>query len=98
MTLAEYRVDSSDGKKTDRLNAELHSRVTDYLLDRNEHAFRLLHVEVDEGTVTLNGRVRSYYEKQVATSCQSVEGVLNLINNLTVPEWENDETDFPFTL
>ena len=98
MTLAEHKVGSPGGNAPDRLDGELQSRVTKYLIDRDEHAFRSLQVEADHGTITLTGRVRSYYEKQVAASCVNVSGVLNLINNLEVPEWDNDITEFPFKL
>ena len=98
MTLAEHKVDSLGGNTKDRLNEELQTRVTDYLIDRDEHAFRSLQVEADHGTVTLTGRVRSYYEKQVAGSCVNVSGVLNLINNLAVPEWGDETNEFPFKL
>ena len=98
MSLAQQEVDSAARYSPDQLDRELRSRVAEYLFDRNEHAFRSLHVEADHGTVTLTGLVRSYYEKQVAASCLNVSGVLNLINNLTVPEWETDDDEFPFTL
>lgn len=98
MTFAERAVESPDGNNPARLNGELQTRVADYLLDRDEVAFRSLQIEVDCGTVTLTGRVESYYEKQVAASCLNVAGVLNLINNLTVPEWESDAAEFPFKL
>ena len=98
MTLAEHEVGSSGGNVPDRLDGELRSRVTKYLIDRDEHAFRSLEIEADGGTITLTGRVRSYYEKQVAASCVNVSGVLNLINNLAVPEWDHDATEFPFKL
>ena len=95
MSLAQQEVDSAARYSPDQLDRELRSRVAEYLFDRNEHAFRSLHVEADHGTVTLTGLVRSYYEKQVAASCLNVSGVLNLINNLTVPEWETDDDEFP---
>lgn len=98
MELAERKVDWLEGKSTDRLDFELQTRVTDYLSHRNELAFRSLQIDVDHGTVTLTGRVRTYYEKQVAMSCVNVVGVLNLIDNLTVPEWDIQQSEFPFTL
>jgi osmotically-inducible protein OsmY len=45
----------------------------------------LLQVDVQEGTVTLRGRVASFYEKQVAIhSCQRVAGVHKLIDAVDV--------------
>ena len=98
MKLADQNVDWLNGKSTKRLDFELRTRVTDYLRDRNELACCLLQVDVDHGTVTLTGRVRTYYEKQVALSCVSVVGVLNLIDNLTVPEWDSQHGEHPFEL
>ena len=98
MTSIQRKVGSVSGNAKSRWNGDLQTRVTDYLIDRDEHAFRSLQVETDQGTVTLTGLVRSYYEKQVAGSCVNVWGVLNLINNLTVPEWDEDASEFPFKL
>ncbi len=98
LELAERSVVWFERKSTDRLDFELQTRVTDYLCHRDELAFRSLQIEVDHGTVTLTGRVRTYYEKQVAMSCVNVVGVLSLIDNLTVPEWDSQRSEFPFTL
>lgn len=98
MTMVQQKVGSPSGNATARWNGDLQNRVTDYLIDRDEHAFRSLRVETDQGTVTLTGLVRSYYEKQVAASCVNVPGVLNLINNLTVPDWDEEASEFPFKL
>ena len=98
MRLTEHNVDWIKETSAERLDFELQNRVTEYLIDRDELAFRSIRIEVDHGTVTLSGRVRSYYEKQVATSCVKVVGVLNLINNLSVPEWEPEQNEHPFTL
>lgn len=98
MSLVEHEVELPARYSSEQLDCELRSRVAEYLFDRNEHAFRSVRVETDHGTVTLTGLVRSYYEKQVAASCLNVRGVLNLINNLTVPEWETKDEEFPFTL
>jgi hypothetical protein len=49
--------------------------------------FRLLRVEVTNGTVTLSGRVGSYYERQLAQSrARRVPGVIRLVDALTVIE------------
>lgn len=98
MALVEQEVDAFVGPSPDHLDCELRIRIVDYLLERNEHAFRSLQVDADHGIVTLTGQVRTYYEKQVAASCLNVAGVLGLINNLTVPEWDTEASDFPFTL
>jgi len=98
MALAEQELAELVTRKPDHRDCELRARVVGYLLDRNEHAYRALQIEADDGTVTLTGQVRTYYEKQVAGSCLSVVGVSRLINNLTVPEWDTDTNNFPFTL
>jgi len=98
MALVEQEFDELVTQKLDHRDCELRTRVVGYLLGRNEHAFRALQIEADDGTVTLTGQVRTYYEKQVAASCLSVVGVSRLVNNLTVPEWDSEANDFPFTL
>ena len=60
-------------------------RVTGYLSTRHFPNFRELDVEVDQGSVTVSGRLPSYYEKQVAiNTCQRVAGVIELIDEIVV--------------
>lgn len=64
---------------------ELQQRVSHFLFSRHFPAFRNLDIEVEKGTVTLTGKVQSYYEKQIAmTSCQHVSGVVSLIDEIEV--------------
>ena len=71
------RVDYSDD--------DLQERVARFLTSRHFPAFRNIQVDVEHGTVTLSGRVFSFYEKQVAlTTCQRVAGVLTLIDEIAV--------------
>jgi osmotically-inducible protein OsmY len=98
MTLLKRQVNWLDGKSADRLDFELQSLVNGYLIDRDPYAFRSLQVDVDHGTVTLSGQVRTYYEKQIALSCANLAGVLNLVDHLAVPEWEVQDNEYPFTL
>lgn len=71
------RVDYSDD--------DLRQRVARFLSSRHFPAFRKIQVDVEHGTVTLRGRVCSFYEKQVAlTTCQRVAGVLTLIDDIAV--------------
>jgi osmotically-inducible protein OsmY len=64
---------------------DLERRVVSYLAARYLPSLRQLHVSVQEGTVTLRGSVRSFYEKQIAIhSCQRVAGVRRLIDAVDV--------------
>jgi len=58
---------------------DLERRVFQYLLDRRMPGLRQLSVEAHGGTVTLRGRVRTFYEKQLCTNiCRRVAGVIRL--------------------
>ena len=64
---------------------DLQRRVLSFLAGRYLPSLRTLQVDVHEGTVTLRGRVASFYEKQVAIhSCQRVAGVRNFIDAVDV--------------
>ena len=68
---------------------EIYFRVCKFLQSRHFPAFRHFGVTVDQGIVTLTGRVCSFYEKQVAiTSCQRVAGVRSLIDCIVVSDQE----------
>jgi osmotically-inducible protein OsmY len=64
---------------------DLQRRVISFLAGRYLPSLRTLQVDVHEGTVTLRGRVASFYEKQVAIhSCQRVAGVRHLVDAVDV--------------
>ncbi len=64
---------------------DLRQRIESFLKTRHFPDFESLHVDVHDGSVTLSGSLRSYYEKQVAlNSCQRVAGVLSLIDKVSV--------------
>ena len=64
---------------------DLQFRVESFLRSRHFPDFEQIEVDVQNGSVTLSGILRSYYEKQVAiNSCQRVAGVVDLIDNLDV--------------
>jgi osmotically-inducible protein OsmY len=64
---------------------DLERRVVSYLAARYLPSLRQLQVSVEEGTVTLRGSVRSFYEKQIAIhSCQRVAGVRKLVDAVDV--------------
>lgn len=65
-------------------NEELRQRVASFLQSRNFQAFRNFEIEVDRGTVTLTGKVESYYQRQVAITCQKVSGVVTVIDEIKV--------------
>ena len=65
--------------------AELQARVVNFLVGRNLPGLRQVQVEVVGHAVTLRGRVRSFYEKQLAGHCcRRVAGVLEVIDDLQV--------------
>lgn len=76
------RIDSGHAPASDQ---ELTRRVLNYLYGRYLPALRRLEVEASEGTITLRGRVNTFYEKQLAiSSCQRVAGVHKLVDCVEV--------------
>lgn len=76
---------SADCIRFDLADEDLQFRVESFLRSRHFPAFEQIEVDVHNGSVTLSGILRSYYEKQVAiSSCQRVAGVIDLIDNLDV--------------
>ena len=74
-----------DGSRFTFQDDELQFRVRRFLRTRRFPEFENLEVDVHNGSVTLSGRLQSYYEKQVAiNSCQRVAGVINLIDRIDV--------------
>lgn len=68
--------------QTDR---ELESRLLNFLMQRHIPALRKVSVAVSDGIVTLQGRVQSFYERQLCLSCcQRVAGVRKLIDLIEV--------------
>jgi len=60
---------------------ELERRVAAFLADRNLPALRRLGVRSERGVVTLRGRVRTFYEKQLGHhSARRVAGVIEVID------------------
>ncbi len=67
------------------IDEDLQQRVVSYLFDRQRPSLRKISVNVDNGTVTLTGKLDSFYEKQLCiSSCQRVAGVIRLIDRLDV--------------
>ena len=66
-------------------NDELARRVKIFLSSRHHTSFRQLHIEANGGTVTVRGRVGSFYEKQLTYQCcRHVAGVFNIIDQVDV--------------
>ncbi|MDB4534458.1 BON domain-containing protein [Vicingaceae bacterium] len=71
--------------RVDYPDLDVQNRVTSFLNSRHYPSFKKLHVEVDNGLVTVTGKLTTYYEKQVAlNTCQRVAGVLSLIDEIDV--------------
>ena len=66
-------------------NEDLARRVKIFLSSRHHPSFRHLHVEANGGTITVRGRVNSFYEKQLSYQCcRHVAGVFNIVDQVDV--------------
>lgn len=66
---------------------QLERRIRNFLEGRNLPALRDLKVEVRNGAAVISGRVSTFYQKQLATSCcQRVAGVLSVLNQVRVTD------------
>ena len=64
---------------------DLERRIKSFLADRHFSSLRRLQVEAQAGIVTLQGRVASFYEKQLSHQCcRRVAGVLELVDRIDV--------------
>jgi osmotically-inducible protein OsmY len=89
---------ASKVKRFEYQDDKVMQRVSNFLGSLHFPAFRNLDVSVSNGTVTLTGKVCSYYEKQVAiTSCQHVVGVVSLIDQIVVSDFEVTEFEMDET-
>ncbi len=69
----------------DALDRDLEIRVASSLADRHLPGLRQLEVAAQNGTVTLRGRVRSFYEKQMCQNvCRRVSGVVQFVDAVVV--------------
>ena len=65
--------------------ADLSQRVLLFLASSNVPGLRHVKVDVEGDTVILNGRVNSFYEKQLAAECsRRVAGVIHVVDLLEV--------------
>jgi len=66
-------------------DGDLKRRVSNFLATRQHARLLRLDVDVNDGIVTLQGRLASFYEKQLALSCcQRVAGVRQLVDEVEV--------------
>ena len=73
-----------DGGTADR---QLERRIKNFLEGLNLPALRDLEVEVRNGSAVITGRVSTFDQKQLATSCcQRVAGVLSVLNEVRVTD------------
>jgi osmotically-inducible protein OsmY len=64
---------------------DLERRIVTSLADRQMPGLRQLQVAANNGTVTLRGRVRSFYEKQLCQNvCRHVAGVVQFVDAVVV--------------
>ena len=69
----------------DKSSWEIKRRITNMLCRRGVSSLRRLDIDVADGTVTLRGIVRSFYERQLCLVCaQHVPGVFNLVDDIKV--------------
>jgi osmotically-inducible protein OsmY len=67
------------------LDRDLERRVVSFLLQCGVPRARGVIVHVQDGIVTLCGKVRSFYERQICVhSCRRVAGVMKLVDELEV--------------
>ena len=70
---------------TESADRDLERRVVNFLWSRHMPGLKHIAVEAENGTVTLRGQVRSFYEKQLChQSCRRVAGVIRLIDAVDV--------------
>ena len=64
---------------------DLKRRILNFLHQRHVPSLRSIHVDVDQGVVTMRGRVDSFYHKQLCLNCcQRVAGVVQVIDQIRV--------------
>jgi osmotically-inducible protein OsmY len=69
----------------DLADADLRRRVISFLAGRHLAALRSIEVEARGGTVTLRGKVHTFYEKQLTQQCsRRVAGVVRVIDEVDV--------------
>ena len=70
------------------VDEDLSRRIRLFLDTLRLAVLRRIHIEVEEGFVTIGGIVRSYYERQLAVACVRVAGVRQIVDKIRVAEAE----------
>ncbi len=66
-------------------DADLKRRIVNFLWQRHIPSIRRISVDVENGRVIMQGKVGSFYEKQLCINCcQRVAGVLRLVDRIEV--------------
>ena len=87
MTLAPPLAESSDCPSS--VDEDLSRRIRLFLDTLRLAVLRRIHIEVEEGLVTIAGIVRSYYDRQLAVACvRRVAGVRQIVDKIRVAEAE----------
>jgi osmotically-inducible protein OsmY len=74
-----------NGEFNEQVDLEIAERVRAFLNGHNVPSLRRLAVSVLRGTVTLQGRVGTFYEKQLSQQClKRIEGVRQLEDRTVV--------------
>lgn len=81
------RTDQTSAEPSVELDRAIALRVAHALAELRVPILRTLEVVVREGHVTLRGRVRSYYERQLArANAKRVPGVVSVSEEITIVE------------
>lgn len=84
--LRQDRRHGSESASLPNATESLADRIRQALCSSGYGALNSVEISVDSGHVTLRGPVRSFYEKQIATSIVlPLDGVTQLSNELAVP-------------
>lgn len=68
-----------------RQDADLERRIANFLIGHKIPALKGIEVHSDRGEVTLQGRVASFYQRQLCISCcRHVAGVIDVIDRIQV--------------
>ncbi|MBA4018368.1 MAG: hypothetical protein C0483_14475 [Pirellula sp.] len=84
-TLQNLNVSAVERGASEGPDLDLQRRVVSFLADANMPGLRQLRVDAVDGTVTLRGTVRTYYEKQLSQQrCKRVAGVVRMVDQIEV--------------
>lgn len=75
-------------------DADLKRRVRQYLHDRHMPGLRRLSIDAQGGVVTVRGKVRTFYERQLCQHiCRRVAGVLRVVDEVEVEEPQEEHAE-----